>query len=213
MRKVVIVIFLLGITGSTYAQTFNEWFRQSRTQIKYLVNQIAALQIYIEFAQKGYKIVDQGLTLIGDIKRGDFNLHNDFFNSLKAINPKIRNSVEVARIIELQVQLTRSQKNAIKKIRQTEYLTANEIEYLVGVYNRLLEQSLDNIEELFTLLTADEYELSDDERIKRINLLHTDMQDKHQFIQWFTGETEVLMASRRKETRDVKVVESFTQEK
>ena len=64
--------------GTVEAQTFSEWFRQKKTQKKYLLQQIAALQVYIGYAQKGYRIAKEGLTTIGGFTKGEFDLHSDF---------------------------------------------------------------------------------------------------------------------------------------
>ena len=69
--------------GPVSAQTVNEWVNQKSTQKKYLLQQIAALQVYINYAKKGYNIVSGGINTIRDIKKGDLNLHNTFFSSLK----------------------------------------------------------------------------------------------------------------------------------
>jgi 3-phenylpropionate/cinnamic acid dioxygenase small subunit len=44
------------------AQTFDEWFKQKETQIKYLVEQIGALKAYGEVVKRGYDIAHNGLT-------------------------------------------------------------------------------------------------------------------------------------------------------
>ena len=78
MKNILIIIILLA--GSfCHAQTYDEWFRQKKTAKKYLLDQIAALQTYIGYAEKGYSIVTGGLNTIKDIKHGDFNLHNNYF--------------------------------------------------------------------------------------------------------------------------------------
>src|SRR3546814_4811730 len=59
------------------ATKWKEWFRQKKTQKEYLVMQIAALQAYIQVAKRGYEIAKTGLTTIGNIKDGDFNLHRE----------------------------------------------------------------------------------------------------------------------------------------
>src|SRR5690606_38045577 len=89
MKKNALLLFMVSLmtVTTTWAQspTFNEWFRQKKTQRKYLVKQIAALKVYLEYLKKGYEIVDKGLTTIGEIKNGTFSLDKDYFNSLKAV--------------------------------------------------------------------------------------------------------------------------------
>ena len=42
------------------AQTFAEWFQQKKTQIKYLTEQIAALEQYGNYVKQGYRIAQGG---------------------------------------------------------------------------------------------------------------------------------------------------------
>ncbi len=195
------------------AQLWKEWFRQKKTQIEYLVNQIGALQVYIELGQKGYKIVDEGLTAINNIKTGDFNLHNDFFNALKSINPKIRNSANVADIIALQIKIIESEQRIVKSVRESDLLTQQEVDYVIRVGTRLLIQTADNVELLMDLITANRLVLSDDERINRINLIHADVQDQYEFIQQFSNETGLLILSRGREIQDSKILRTLISEK
>lgn len=213
MKKLMLLLLLTGMFQVSHAQLFKEWFKQKKTQIEYLVKQIAALQVYIGYVQKGYEIADKGLTTIGNIKNGDFNLHRDFFGALKNVNPKIRNSAQVADIIALQVKIIQAQQRNFQRAKQSEGLTVKEVDYIAGVYFRLLEQTADNVEELITLITANNYELSDDERIKRINALHADMQDKYGFVRWFGDQTDVLVTNRKKELMDAGVGQSLLLDK
>lgn len=62
-------------TRASKVQTFHEWFRQKKTQKKYLIQQIAALKVYLGYVQKGYSIAQKGLTTVSNIKKGNFDLH------------------------------------------------------------------------------------------------------------------------------------------
>lgn len=205
MKKVGVVGVLLLCVQFASAQTFNEWFRQKKTQIDYLMKQIAALQVYISHVKQGYEIAQQGLQTIGAIKDGDFNLHRDFFGALKTISPRIRNSVQVAEIISYQVRIIESQRRSLSRVRGNDELGPEEIDYIVKVYARLVEQSLGNIEELIILLTADAYTMNDEERIRRIGSLHADMQEKARFAQWFSDQASVLVLRRKKELQDARI--------
>ena len=69
--------------------------------------------------EKGYKIAQEGLTAIGDIKHGEFNLHLDFFNSLESINPAIKKYTKVADIITRELQITSLCKATLKNMKET----------------------------------------------------------------------------------------------
>ncbi len=54
-----------------------------RTQRRYLMQQIIALQEYIEVAKKGYAIIDEGTDMISSIRDGDWKQFIDYFGSLE----------------------------------------------------------------------------------------------------------------------------------
>src|SRR5258706_12690912 len=97
--KALFIILLSAKTFFSFGQTTEEWTEQKKTQIKYLLQQIAANKIYIDYLEKGYQIAHGGLQTIQNIKKGDFNLHIGFLDSLKKINPAIKNWAKIADII------------------------------------------------------------------------------------------------------------------
>ena len=202
--KKLLILFLLGMLASTtQAQTFAEWFKQKKTQKKYLVQQIAALQVYIGYAQKGYSIAKEGLNTIGDFKRGEFNLHNGYFNSLKNVNPKIKQYAKVADIMAMQVIIIQGYSRTRRHVRESGAFNGEELDYIMRVLDRLLDDCENTLDELITVTSDGNLEMNDDERLKRIDILYQDMTDKYTFSRSFHSETMVLAASRIKENNDV----------
>ena len=78
MKNIMIYFFCLLNITALKAQTFSEWFRQKKTQEKYLIQQIAGLEVYAGYLKKGYKIFDTGSKTISKIKSGDLNMHQLF---------------------------------------------------------------------------------------------------------------------------------------
>ena len=130
MKKTLLFLLLLAsASGSLQAQTFAEWFQQKKRQKKYLLQQIAALQIYVGYAQKGYQIAKEGLTTIGGFTRGEFNLHSDYFHSLKTVNPEIRKYAKVADIIALQVKIVQNYNTTYRRINSSNAFSKDDIIY------------------------------------------------------------------------------------
>lgn len=203
MKKLFLFMVFVLAAGSLKAQTFSEWFRQKQTQNKYLVQQIAALQVYIGYAKKGYAIAQKGLITIGNFKSGELNLHTDYFNSLESVNPKIKNYAKVAGIIAYQVKITQVYHQTYKRIKDSKTFSSEEINYIYRVYGHLLEDCGKATDELIAVSTNNEFEMADDERIKRIDVLYNEMQDKYSFTQNFSNEAIILANSRTKEINDI----------
>lgn len=209
MKKILTLLLIVLVFRQGNAQTFSEWFRQKATQKKYLLQQIAALQVYIGCVQKGYSIAKQGLDAISDFKQGELNLHTGYFQSLKTVNSKIGNYSKVTDIIAIQVKVINTCKEAMKQMKQSAVFNSNETAYGDGVYNRLLEDCLKTIEALITITTTGELGMKDDERLKQIDALHADMQGKYAFVKAFSDEVKVLAVSRVREQTDVQTIQAL----
>lgn len=186
------------------AQNFNEWFQQKKTQKEYLIGQIAAFQVYMDYLQKGYSIARKGLTLIGDIKSGEFNLHEDYFSSLKEVNPEIKNYIRVAEIILLETKIIRACQKSTNQVKQNKIFDQEKREYLARVLARLMDGSELVIEELSLVVTPGKFEMTDDERINRIDALYKDMVDKYSFLSHFTSQVQMLANARTNEANDIR---------
>ncbi len=204
MKKILLFLSLfMSAMGSLQAQTFAEWFNQKQTQRKYLLQQIAALQVYIGYAKKGYNIAKEGLNTIGGFTRGEFNLHTDYLNSLKSVNPEIRRYTKVADIIALQVKIVQNYNHTYGRLNSSDAFSNDELAYIRRVFGRLLNDCDKSLDELITITTDGKLEMKDDERIARIDKLYLDMQDKYTFSQSFSNDAKSLAASRIKEKTDV----------
>ena len=203
MKKLFLLLSFIFIGFFASAQTWEEWTRQKKTKMKRLLEQIAANKVYIEYAQKGYKIVTDGLHTIRDIKGGDFRLHLGFIDSLKVVNPKIKNGAKVAAIIAAQLRLLKVTKQAMDAVRESGQFTADELDYCKKVFDNLLDECIKNMDELFFVITSGEASMSDDERIKRVDRLYADMQDKSTFTASFSNEMSVLAIQRLAEQTEI----------
>lgn len=181
------------------AQVFN----QNATQKQYLLQQIAALKVYAGYLQKGYSIAKHGLSTISDIKKGDLRLHTGYFDSLKVVNPSIRNYGKVAGIMALQRNILKRQKTAIGQVQQSKAFTATELDYVSGVFSKLLADCGQTIDELTAVTTNGNLQMKDDERLKRIDALYANMQRRYTFVQAFAGDAQTLAASRLYEQQDI----------
>ncbi|HEY5462632.1 MAG TPA: hypothetical protein VIJ95_05190 [Hanamia sp.] len=202
--KKILTIFLLVIASGVQAQNWQEWTQQKKTQIKYLVSQIAAYQVYATYVEKGYAIAKKGLTAIQNIKKGDFSLHDEYFTSLKNVNQKIKLYWKVADIIALQIKIVQSYHQQKNAMGQSTLLTPDEISYCNSVFINLLDGCTHIIDQLILLITDGSLQMKDDERIKRIDALHAEMKDGYVFEQHFTNEANELSIQRFIDANDVR---------
>jgi hypothetical protein len=209
MNKVVLVIGFVVCVQHTHAQTFNEWFRQKKTQKKYLLQQIAALKVYLDYLKKGYKIVDKGLTIVGDIKQGRFDLDIEYLESLKNVNSAVSGSAKVAAIIAYQRKVMVEFRRLKDSVNESDFFSDDEKHYVQEVYANMLRESELSLDELDRVLSGSEFEMKDDERVKRIDGIYVDMKDKFEFTKSFSNSTGILIAQRSKDAQEILVQEKL----
>ncbi len=192
-------ITIAFLQHNSHAQVFDEWFRQKKTQKKYLIQQIEALHVYLDYLKKGYKIVHNGLNTIGNIKNGSFNLDRDFFSSLKNVNPSIKNIAKVADIIAFQVYISRELGRVYRFCAGNKHFTPEELRYIAKVHTNMLLLSDASVSELIKIIQPGKTQMTDDERIHRIDTIYDEMNDKCAFVRAFGSDTQIIAMARAKE--------------
>ena len=196
MKKIFLLAGLCLAMHYAKAQTWAEWFQQKETQKKYLLQQIAALKVYLGYAEKGYEIAGKGINTVRNIKNGDFNLHRDFFNSLNEVNPQISRFAKVAGIIVYQLQIVKQSKEALQALLKSKQFTPEEMSHIKRVFELLLDECSKTLDELAMVTTSGEVKMTDDERLSRIDGIYTDIQGKYSFACSFKQEIALLSAQR-----------------
>lgn len=198
-------VILLLLSFSAKAQTWSEWFSQKKTQQKYLIEQVAVLKLYAGYLKKGYEIGRSGLGVIKDASKGELDLHGAFFNSLKSVSPAIKNNIKVAEMLQMQIEVSR----IFAAISKTPSLEKAHQAYIALVRVELLSDCLADLEGLLLVITSGKFEMTDDERLLRIDELHQRMEDKRNFAFSFAGSVNRLGAERSRELEVLKRMEDW----
>lgn len=198
------ILLLSYFADQAQTPTWNELFKQKKTQKKYLIQQVAALKVYLGYLKKGYSIAQKGLTTIGDIKNGTYGLDKDYLNSLKYVSPAIRNSPKVNGTLVYQQQIIEGFRKLYNDCNVDDNFAPDELDYIGGVYRNVLKECNASIDELTMITTTGEAEMKDDERLLRLDKVHEDMQDKYAFTLNFIAGTRLLSMQRAREKNQIK---------
>lgn len=172
-------------------------------QIQTRIEQIIKLQAYLEWLKKGYDIASKGLKLVSDIKHGDFNLHGDYFNSLKQVKGPIREDARIAAMIALQVQLLASYHSYYSGFRASGVYTNQELDYIRRVFGGILDDAGKDILGLTTIITSGDLEATDDQRIIQVDHLYEQMKQKYTVLFGFGDATKLQAIQRKKELDEI----------
>lgn len=159
--------------------------------------------------KKGYELLSGGYKTVKDMTEGNFSLHKTFLDALMQVSPAVMNYKRVAEIVEYQISIVKESRNGMNRFIKSGNFSGQEINYFEKVYGNLLNQSLRNLDELTMIITADKLRMSDDERLKAVDDIYEQMQDKLLFLRNFNTTSNVLALQRSKEKNDVYVSKSF----
>lgn len=200
MKKFLLVFLLSIVSSISYSQTWSEWFKQASTQKKYLLENIANNQIYLQVLKNGYAVYRDGTNTWKGLKSGDLSMHRAYFTSLKNVNPNIANNPKVQTIALDQDQILSLYQQGIKEFSSANFIHTDEKTYIKQVYQNLLIECAKSIDELKLVITNGQSQMSDDERMHHIDKIYGDMQDKKAFIISFNNDTRILNLQRKKES-------------
>lgn len=197
--KVMLMSYLMFFPLLIHAQNF---FAQKKTKLKYIAQQIALFEVYAGYLRKGYNIAQDGLKVITDIKHGDFDLHNDRFNSLNKVNTAIKDYTQADNAANIQQEILNVNEGINKFIRDNGFMQEQEKDYVKKVMSSLLSECEEDLNQLVMLASDSIATLKDNERIKRIDDLNADMKDKYSFAKYFESSIRTLALLRAKDIND-----------
>ncbi|MBB1287046.1 hypothetical protein HRH25_21870 [Flavisolibacter sp. BT320] len=202
MKRIVAVLAMLCLVQNVSAQTWDEWFRQSKTQIKYLVEQISALTVYGTTVKKGYDLVDAGLKNIGHLKESDLIIHRNHFTSLLQVREGLKASKLVQRIATLQAAIQKVVNECKKKRLDRDEFSSAERNYFARVLGNISTESKVVGDETVLLTSDGHYQMTDDERLKKLQSLHQNMEELYVFVRHFANDISIAALNRFKERKE-----------
>lgn len=200
MKRVIIlismaVVLLLPIKGKAQSQEIQ--------QLILNIEKLSQFKQILKDMKKGYEVLSGGYNAVKDMSQGNFTLHKTFLDALMQVSPVVKNYKRVGDIINYQILLAKESKTAFNRFSKSQNFSQQEVVYFEKVYGNLLNQSLRNLDELLTIVTANKLRMSDDERLQAIDKIYIDMEDKLLFLRNFNTSSNVLELQRAKESNDV----------
>lgn len=192
MIRIVIAGLGLLLVFPGRAQTFAEWFKQNSTRLKYYARQVAALQVYAAELEKELQVSDAGLMAISGSKQGEYDLHQGYYASLESVNPAVAQMPEVAEIRDLQAAIVQRFSTALNRYRSDGVLGADRVATVEQTYSAVLQAGSSDVTALAAVLTPNNWQMTDDQRIARIRELDAAMRQRYAFTLAYTDRADLL---------------------
>jgi hypothetical protein len=199
MKKISLLLLLTGLAlTNTFAQGTGGFFNQQSSKIKLMLAQIAAYETFLHSLKSGYQITENGLNTMHEMKGGTYSLHTAYFTSLEQVNPVVQSDPKGKAMAGMQQQINTVFSNELSWQQQQKILAAPEINYIQQVYQSLMKKCQQDMSDLTQVLTPGKLQMTDHQRLERIDKLYASMQDKLAFAQSFTTKCRQMANDRQR---------------
>jgi len=205
----IMTLLFVSLFSGAHAQFLGGIFSQKKTQTEYLQKQVAALQVYIGYLEKGYNIAKKGLGTIGDIKSGHFTLDQLFLDGLKQVHPAVKNYPRVPETMALATEIKQLSDKTLQDAKNSEHLSGWQREYARKVLQEITRYAAGYASELADLLSSGKLQMNDQERLDRIDALYREMSGLYRFVCQFSGDLKLLSAGQQQDAGSGKVVKQL----
>ncbi|MDT3404278.1 TerB family tellurite resistance protein [Mucilaginibacter terrae] len=198
MKSKVIIVTLSILVGMGSVKGYAQGTEMQQLLLN--IEKLTQLKSILSDMKTGYQVYQQGYGMISNLSKGNFDLHDIYLSGLLAVSPAVRNYQRIPEIISMQTSLIKEYKSATGRFRQSGTFSAAELGYLSNVYQKLIGESLQGIEELIQVTSAGKLRMSDAERLQAIDRIYSGTTDKLNFLRSFNRQGIILSLRR---TRDL----------
>jgi len=208
MKKIFVPVglFILFFVAQPFRVCAQE---QEITQLVLNLEKLNQLRKILTQLYDGYKIISEGYNKVRDITSGNYKIHELFLDGLYKVSPAVKKYHRIADIIRDQAALLKESKAALRAFSAFNVFTNGQIDYFGEVYNRLVDDSMKNLDELMMILTAGQLRMTDDERLKAIDRVYLEVQKKLLFLRSFNNRQKMIAVEKLRDKAADQTIESL----
>jgi hypothetical protein len=215
MKKMIIILALIISIGSHSQIPIAEIIKEGITKVIVAVDlKIQRLQnetIWLQNAQKALENTMSDLHLkdiAGWVER-QRQLYADYFEELRKVKTALTYYGRVKDIIEQQLQMVSEYKAAWTLFRQDKNFNPEELDYMLGVYTGMIDESLKSIDQLFLVINAFVTQMSDAKRLEIIDGVASSVEQTLMDLKQFNSETKIISIQRATEKNEIEYVKKL----
>ena len=167
--------------------------------------------IWLQNAQKQVENVLSKLKLdeISDWTKKQRDLYKGYYDELQKVKSAITYYQRIKEITSKQTKLIQEYERAWNLFKQDSHFNAAELEYMEKVYTGILDESMKNIDQIFSILESFTTQMSDLKRMEIINNAADQIDDNYDDLTLFNKQNVMLSLQRAKTANDVNKVKQF----
>jgi hypothetical protein len=196
MKRLILFVALVAGFGVSARSQVVGIFEQGAEELGEYGRQIAALAMLLNRQEKGYQVIETGLSLIGSITGDELSLHKNYYASLGVVNRGITQSPELKAFLSTESQILNGLTAALASWRQSPYLTSTDHSYVTRMSSVIVDKA--NLQlYIFNALTSnDSLTMSDDIRVEMLFEVYAHIRDLCVYTRNFIDAVEILILNR-----------------
>ncbi|MDN3548971.1 conjugal transfer protein TraI [Mucilaginibacter aquaedulcis] len=176
-------------------------------KVQQLQNQTIALQNAGQRLENNLHL--SGLDDISGWLNREKELYAGYYRELSEVRPLIADYEEVKTIITRQEQLVAEYRRASGMFSRDRHFSQAELRYMETIYQGILQESLRDLDQVLTAVSAYSTQMNDAERLQRIRETSQAMQVSLDHLRQFNRQTAALSLRRAKDVQDRQQVKQF----
>ncbi len=175
------------------------------------VQQMQNKTLWLQNAQKELETKMSQLQLndISDWANKQKKLYSDYYQELQKVKSVISTYQQVKDITQQQLQLVKEYNAAYSQFKQDKNFSGSEINYMGQVYNGILSESVQNLNELLLAINSFTTTMADAKRLEIISSTATKMNNNLTDLRKFNNQNRSLSIQRAKENNDVQTTQQL----
>jgi hypothetical protein len=167
--------------------------------------------IWLQDAQKTLENTLSKVKLeeIADWSEKQKEQYRTYYEELSKVKSVITYYKRVKEIMQKQVQLVEGYKVAWQKLSTDKHFTGKELDYMADVYSGILEESLRNIEQIGSLMSAFTTKMSDAKRLELINKAADQIEENYTDLIQFNNQNFSISLQRAKNQQEAEYIKKL----
>ena len=210
MIRVLLCVVMIGLLNlapfgaQAQIEIIDEAIKAAIMAVDLGIQKIQTETIVLQDAQKQLENVMQQtqLTAITDWVQQQKDLYANYYAELWQVKSAIVTYSKVGALIEKQARLVSEYKQVYARVQQDPHFSAAEVSHILLVYQGILKESVDNVNQLALVIKALVTQMEDGGRLRIIDAASDRIDRNYSDLQRFTQENTLLSMQRAKDQQD-----------
>jgi hypothetical protein len=207
MKWIIALVAILA-TRDSFGQTLEEWTAQSKTQRKYLIDQIVAFAVYDLKQKHANQTNIDKMSAITEVKKADLSQHSGYLASLKVCNNVLRNAVRSSSVFQ-QLNLGSQLISAQQYLDKLDFIHPEEKLYASNRLKSILKSAKQELSTMESLINPGITSTDGTYRLERTFDNISSYEQQIQDVMTLLLNAQVLNTSRVRELNELKLLKIY----